>query len=59
MIFEARLTEAQLYQAYLDKSTPFTTYRWIGTGVVFLLFGLRIIFAQGWYIGMSIKFSNF
>jgi hypothetical protein len=40
----------KIYQAYLDKSTPYTQYRWIGTGVLFLLFGLRIIFAQGWYI---------
>ncbi|PNS20747.1 hypothetical protein CAC42_2678 [Sphaceloma murrayae] len=40
----------RLYQSYLDKSTPFATYRWIGTGVVFLLFALRIVVAQGWYI---------
>ncbi|THV64246.1 retrieval of early ER protein Rer1 [Aureobasidium pullulans] len=39
-----------LYQSYLDKSTPYKTYRWIGTGVVFLMFGLRIFLAQGWYI---------
>lgn len=44
----------QIYQAYLDKSTPFTVYRWIGTGVLALVFALRIIFAQGWYIGMLI-----
>lgn len=41
---------AQMFQAYLDKSTPYNTYRWIGTGVLFLLFGLRIFVAQGWYI---------
>ena len=40
-----------MYQAYLDKSTPFATYRWAGTGVLFLLFMLRIFLAQGWYIG--------
>ncbi|KAF2761149.1 retrieval of early ER protein Rer1 [Pseudovirgaria hyperparasitica] len=40
----------QIYQAYLDKSTPYVPYRWVGTGTVFVLFGLRIIFAQGWYI---------
>lgn len=45
----------QLYQSYLDKSTPYKTYRWIGTGVVFFMFGLRIFFAQGWYIGMLIS----
>ena len=27
-------------------------YRWIGTGVMLLLFFLRIVLAQGWYIGM-------
>jgi len=38
------------YQAYLDKSTPYVSYRWIGTGAVLLLFFLRIVIAQGWYI---------
>jgi hypothetical protein len=42
----------QLYQTYLDKSTPYITYRWIGTAVVFLSFAARIVYAQGWYIGM-------
>ena len=42
-----------MYQNYLDKSTPYTTYRWIATATVFILFGLRIVFAQGWYIGTS------
>lgn len=46
----------QIYQAYLDKSTPFITQRWIGTGVLFLIFGLRIVFAQGWYIGMGMSY---
>ena len=40
----------RMFQAYLDKSTPYTTYRWGGSGVLFLLFGLRIFLAQGWYI---------
>lgn len=43
----------QMYQNYLDKSTPYTAYRWVATGTVFFLFGLRIVFAQGWYIGTS------
>lgn len=47
------LTFEQMYQAYLDKSTPFITYRWVGTGVLFLLFAARIVFAQGWYIGKN------
>ncbi|KAJ5373092.1 Retrieval of early ER protein Rer1 [Penicillium concentricum] len=38
------------YQAYLDASTPYTTYRWVGSGVLLLLFFLRIFLAQGWYI---------
>ncbi|TFB04881.1 Protein RER1 [Trichoderma ghanense] len=38
------------YQAILDQSTPYVTYRWIGTGVALVLFFLRIFFAQGWYI---------
>ena len=42
----------QIYQSYLDKSTPYITYRWIGTAVIFFLFAMRIVFAQGWYIGM-------
>lgn len=40
----------QQYQTYLDKSTPYTTYRWVATGVLLVLFFLRIVFAQGWYI---------
>lgn len=40
----------QIYQSYLDKSTPYVRERWIGTGVLFLLFGLRIMLKQGWYI---------
>ncbi|KAL8706309.1 MAG: hypothetical protein Q9201_000628 [Fulgogasparrea decipioides] len=40
----------RLYQSYLDKSTPYTAYRWIGTGVLLALFFLRIVLAQGWYI---------
>ncbi|CAO2647969.1 Nn.00g088910.m01.CDS01 [Neocucurbitaria sp. VM-36] len=40
----------RIYQAYLDKSTPYTPYRWGGTAVLFLLFALRIFVAQGWYI---------
>ncbi|ETS83475.1 Protein RER1 [Pestalotiopsis fici W106-1] len=38
------------YQAYLDKSTPFVTYRWIGTAALLMIFFLRVFVAQGWYI---------
>jgi len=41
---------ARQYQAYLDKSTPYTTYRWVGTAVLLLVFFLRIILGEGWYI---------
>ncbi|KAL8849682.1 MAG: hypothetical protein Q9221_005372 [Calogaya cf. arnoldii] len=40
----------RIYQSYLDKSTPYTTYRWIGTAVLLALFFVRIVVAQGWYI---------
>jgi len=38
------------YQTYLDKSTPYVSYRWCATGALLVLFFLRIIVAQGWYI---------
>ncbi|KAK7733943.1 retention in endoplasmic reticulum protein 1 [Cytospora paraplurivora] len=38
------------YQALLDQSTPYVTYRWIGTAVALLFFFVRIFYAQGWYI---------
>ncbi|GAB7363066.1 hypothetical protein MBLNU230_g3358t1 [Neophaeotheca triangularis] len=40
----------RIYQAYLDKSVPYTAYRWIATGLIFVAFALRIVLAQGWYI---------
>ena len=43
----------QAYQAYLDKSTPYVSYRWVSTVVLLILFLLRIVLAEGWYIGMS------
>jgi len=41
---------ARIYQSYLDKSTPYTMYRWIGTGVLLTVFFLRVVIAGGWYI---------
>jgi len=38
------------YQKTLDRLTPHTLYRWVGTGTLLCLFALRIVFAQGWYI---------
>ncbi|KAL2048594.1 hypothetical protein N7G274_000506 [Stereocaulon virgatum] len=40
----------RIYQSYLDKCTPYTAYRWVGTAVLLSLFFIRIIVAQGWYI---------
>ena len=40
----------QQYQAYLDKSTPYVSYRWATTSILLVLFFLRIVFASGWYI---------
>ncbi|TFK44890.1 retrieval of early ER protein Rer1 [Crucibulum laeve] len=38
------------YQQILDRWTPHMFYRWLSTGGLLLLFFLRIVFAQGWYI---------
>jgi len=38
------------YQAWLDKSTPFVPHRWLSTLGLLLLFFIRILVAQGWYI---------
>ncbi|KAJ5604676.1 hypothetical protein N7510_009830 [Penicillium lagena] len=38
------------YQSYLDATTPYAVYRWVGSGVLLLFFFLRIVLAQGWYI---------
>ncbi|KAG8700188.1 hypothetical protein FRC08_004855 [Ceratobasidium sp. 394] len=38
------------YQQLIDRTTPFMLNRWLGTGGLIVLFLLRIVFAQGWYI---------
>jgi len=49
--FTARTTLlARRYQTILDRSTPYTLYRWLGFGGLFLIFMTRILLAQGWYI---------
>ena len=43
------------------KSTwtkPHHTYRWMGTGLLLLLFFARILYAQGWYIGALSQHST-
>lgn len=37
--------------ALLDSTTPYPVERWAATGVLLFLFMLRIVLAQGWYIG--------
>lgn len=41
----------QRYQAFLDSTTPHTSYRWGATAGLLVLFVLRIVLSQGWYIG--------
>merc|ERR1712029_818546 len=40
----------QTYQIWLDRWTPHTTSRWVFTVVLIVLFVLRIVLKQGWYI---------
>ncbi|KAF8345997.1 retrieval of early ER protein Rer1 [Amanita rubescens] len=38
------------YQQVLDRWTPYSLYRWLGTSGLLTIFLLRILIAQGWYI---------
>ncbi|PWY99658.1 Rer1-domain-containing protein [Testicularia cyperi] len=40
----------QRYQALLDSTTPYTYHRWGATAGLLVLFMLRIVLSQGWYI---------
>lgn len=40
----------KIYQFYLDKSTPHSVPRWIGTLVLLLVFGIRVYYVQGFYL---------
>jgi len=40
----------QTYQLMLDRSTPYTLGRWVGTVLLLCAFMARILLAQGWYI---------
>ncbi|XP_058750511.1 protein RER1B-like [Vicia villosa] len=57
-----RLQEfSKLFQYYLDKSTPHSTYRWIGTFVIASIYLLRVFYIQGFYIvsyGLGIYMLN-
>lgn len=41
---------SRLYQSYLDQTVPHTGARWIGFGALLVVFMLRIVISQGWYI---------
>lgn len=52
---------SRAFQYYLDKSTPHTTGRWIGTVGVAAIYSLRVYFVQGFYIvtyGLGIYLLN-
>jgi hypothetical protein len=40
----------QVYQTTLDQSVPHFGIRWAATAGLILLFMVRIVVAQGWYI---------
>lgn len=51
----------RLYQAYLDRTVPHVGGRWASFGGLLVLFMLRIVMAQGWYIvcyGLGIYLLN-
>ncbi|MBA0698609.1 hypothetical protein Goari_000313 [Gossypium aridum] len=51
----------RMYQFYLDKTTPHTTYRWNGTLVIAAIYCLRVYSVQGFYIvsyGLGIYLLN-
>ena len=51
----------RIYQYYLDKTTPHSAYRWIGTLVIAAIYCLRVYYVQGFYIvsyGLGIYLLN-
>ncbi|KAI8795933.1 protein RER1-like isoform X2 [Biomphalaria glabrata] len=38
------------HQYYLDKTTPYTTVRWLFGVALFLFYTIRVYLLQGWYI---------
>ncbi|KAL1223369.1 Protein RER1B [Cardamine amara subsp. amara] len=48
---QQRANEAwRVYQYYLDKTTPHSVNRWIGTLVITGIYCLRVFYVQGFYI---------
>ncbi|CAG8572646.1 17757_t:CDS:2 [Cetraspora pellucida] len=52
------ITIPKKYQKFLDEVTPYVTYRWIATTLLGLLFMIRIISVQGFYIALGIYLLN-
>ncbi|XWS62772.1 hypothetical protein CRYUN_Cryun06bG0039400 [Craigia yunnanensis] len=51
----------RMHQYYLDKTTPHSAYRWIGTLVIAAIYCLRVYYVQGFYIvsyGLGIYLLN-
>ncbi|PNJ47863.1 RER1 isoform 6 [Pongo abelii] len=40
----------QIYQSWLDKSTPYTAVRWVVTLGLSFVYMIRVYLLQGWYI---------
>ncbi|THU42926.1 hypothetical protein C4D60_Mb00t07360 [Musa balbisiana] len=52
---------SRAFRFYLDRSTPHTTGRWLGTAVVAVIYVLRVYFVHGFYIvsyGLGIYLLN-
>ncbi|KAG9148171.1 hypothetical protein Leryth_014094 [Lithospermum erythrorhizon] len=52
---------SQMFQHYLDKTTPHSLYRWIGTFVLASVYAFRTYYIQGFYIvsyGLGIYILN-
>ncbi|XP_078428547.1 protein RER1B-like [Wolffia australiana] len=52
---------SRAFQYYLDRSTPHTLGRWLGTVAVFMAYALRVFYLQGFYIvtyGLGIYIIN-
>ncbi|ODV64052.1 protein retrieval receptor [Ascoidea rubescens DSM 1968] len=47
----AYISKAKIsYQRYLDHITPYSTYRWLASAGLILVFLIRVLYCSGWYI---------
>ncbi|XP_022741262.1 protein RER1B-like [Durio zibethinus] len=52
---------SRIFQYFLDRSTPHTKQRWLGTLVVGMMYALRVYYVQGFYVisyGLGIYILN-